>query len=353
MATIQERVAHDGSTTYRVQIRLKGYPAQTASFSRKTDAKKWNAQTETAIREGRHFKTTEAKRHTLAEAIKRYIKQVLPSKPKSFDKQANQLKWWTEKIGAFTLADVTPSMIAEQRDKLSVGITIRGTKRNQATVNRYLAALSHVFTIASKEWGWVDSNPLSKVRKLTEARGRVRFLSDDERDRLLAACKESVCEELYLLVVLFLSTGARRMEILGLRWSDVDLNRRVILLEHTKNNERRILPLQGHAYDLLNSYAKIRRINTELIFASKTNPEKPMDIRTAWEGALKRAEIQDFKLHDCRHSAASYLAMNGATLSEIAEVLGHKTLQMVKRYAHLSDSHTAGVVEKMNKKIFG
>jgi integrase len=353
MATIQERTNGKGEVIYRVQVRLKGHHPETASFSRKTDAKKWAAQTESAIREGRHFKTTAAKKHTLKDLVSRYVKQVLPTKPKSYQKQLNQLIWWSDEIGHLSLADVTSSVVAQQRDHLSNGITYRGDKRSNATVNRYLAALSHAFTIAVKEWRWVDSNPVSLVRKLSEPRGRVRFLSEEERSHLLSACKNSAYPQLYLLVVLFLSTGARRMEILSLRWGDIDLNRRVIILDETKNGERRLLPLQGHAYDLLSDYAKIRHLNTELVFPSPSDLNKPIEIRIFWEKALKEADINDFRLHDLRHSAASYLAMNGATLTEIAEVLGHKTLQMVKRYAHLSDAHTASVVEKMNKRIFG
>jgi integrase len=78
-----------------------------------------------------------------------------------------------------------------------------------------------------------------------------------------------------------------------------------------------------------------------------------MDLRAPWNAALKAAQIEDFHFHDCRHSAASYLAMNGASLPEIAEVLGHKTLQMVKRYTHLSEAHTTSVVASMNARIFG
>lgn len=353
MATIQERKAKNGSINYRVQVRLKGHPNQTASFKRKTDAKKWAAQTETAIREGRHFKTSESKRRTLGDLVTRYTKQVLPNKPKSFKKQSSQLQWWVEQLGSYTLADITPALIIEQRDKLSNGITIRGIKRNNATVNRYLAALSHVFTIAVREWGWVNSSPVIQISNLPEARGRVRFLSDDERQRLLEACKESSCKELYLLVVLFLSTGARRMEILGLLWSDIDLNRKVIILSDTKNGETRLLPIQGLAHKLISDYANIKHIHSGLVFPSRHNANKPLEIRSPWEAALKKANIKDFRLHDLRHSAASYLAMNGATLSEIAEVLGHKTLQMVKRYSHLSEAHTASVVASMNEKIFG
>ena len=107
MPTIQERQSHDGKISYRVMVRLKGFPVQTATFSRKTDARRWAVQTESAIREGRHFKTTEAKRHTLADLIKRYVKHVLPTKPKSAYKQSIQLKWWSNTIGAYALADVT------------------------------------------------------------------------------------------------------------------------------------------------------------------------------------------------------------------------------------------------------
>mgnify|MGYP002153712863 CR=1 FL=1 len=142
------------------------------------------------------------------------------------------------------------------------------------------------------------------------------------------------------------------MEILNLRWSNVDLSRKVITLEETKNGERRILPLVNHAYDLMYDYAKNKHSPEDHIFSHIKYKNKPIDIRSSWEKSLKQAEIVDFRLHDLRHSAASYLAMNGASLAEIAEILGHKTLQMVKRYAHLSEAHTAKVVTSMNEKIF-
>ena len=357
MANIEKRATGDGKTSYRVKIRLKGYPAQSATFERLTDAKKWAASIESAIKEGRHFKTSEAKRRTMAELIDRYIQDILPGKPKNIRIQTQQLEWWRDQIGSYALADVTPSLIAEYRDKLAAGVTVRGTQRSPATVVRYLAALSHAFTIAVTEWEWLDDSPMRKVRKPTESRGRVRFLSDDERPRLLQACKESTNPYLYPVVVLALSTGMRQGEIMGLTWDVVDLNRGRAILHETKNGERRAVAITGHALELLKELGKVRRIDSKFIFPSKENapqkPQKPMDLRTPWETALKKSEIADFKFHDLRHSAASYLAMNGASLAEIAEVLGHKTLQMVKRYAHLSEGHTARVVESMNNKIFG
>lgn len=351
MASIEKRI-HSGKITYRVKIRLKGFPDQTASFDRITDAKNWAQLTEAAIREGRHFKTTESKKHTLAKTIERYIKDVLPTKPKSVYAQTIHLNWWKEELGDYTLADITSSLISQYKDKLATGITARGTQRSPSTVNRYLAALSHVFTIAYKEWEWLNDNPFNRVRKNKEPRGRVRFLSDEEREQLLDACKKSNSKHLYLIVVIALSTGARHMEILGLHWDDIDLSRGIITLHETKNGERRILPLTGHALQLMKKHSQVRHLNCSYVFPGK-NLKKPIYIRTPFETALKKAGIKDFKFHDLRHSAASYLVMNGASLAEIAEILGHKTLAMVKRYAHLSESHVSKVVSNMNEKIFG
>lgn len=214
MATIERRFSKSNGNTYRAKIRLKGYPIQSASFERLTDARKWVQQTESAIREGRHFKTTESKCHTLAELIERYARDVLPNKKNAKD-QTQQLGWWKTAIGSYVLADVTPYLLAEYRDKLAREITARGKSLSSASVVRYLAALSHVFTVAVKEWGWVEDNPMRKVTKPKESRGRVRFLSDDERLGLLKTCKESKNPYLYPVVVLALSTGMRQGEIMG------------------------------------------------------------------------------------------------------------------------------------------
>ncbi|MDW9176985.1 site-specific integrase [Legionella pneumophila] len=352
MASIEKRISKDGKTSYRVKVRLKGFPVQNATFDRLTDARKWAQQTESAIRDGRHFKTTEAKKRTLEELIDRYVTDILPTKPKNSKNTLLHLNWWKEELGKYSLADITPALIAQKRDKLSSETTSRNKLRSPSTVVRYMAALSHSLTIAVKEWGWLDDSPMRKVTKPKEPRGRVRFLSDDERTRLLNECKKSDSQYLYIAVVLALSTGARRMELMGLKWADIDFNRQSIILHETKNGERRALPLTGRAFDLIKNLSKIRHVSCNLVFPGK-NLNAPVDLRTPFENALKRAEIEDFRWHDLRHSCASYLAMNGASLAEIAEILGHKTLQMVKRYAHLSDAHTSKVVARMNEKIFG
>ncbi len=351
MATIEKRRTKNGSIHYRALVRLKGYPQQSGTFERKTDAKKWVQNTESAIRDGRYFKTSESKKHTLDEMIERYIENVLPLKPKSQKKQTQQLLWWKEQIGDYTIADVTPALISECRDRLLKPDSKSGKAKGPATVVRYMAALSHAFTIAMREWGWVEDSPMRKVERPKEPKGRVRFLSDEERGRLLNECRLSKNPFLYTIVVLALSTGARKSELLNATWKNIDLKKGVLLLLDTKNDETRNLHLTGHALELLKAQQKVRRIDTDYLFPSK-NLKKPIDIRDAWERAIAKSKLQDFHFHDLRHSAASYLAMNGATPNELAEVLGHKTLEMVKRYAHLSEQHTATVVSSMNEKIF-
>ena len=351
MAAIQTRKTRDGETRYRVIVRLRGYPVQTATFRRKTDAKRWAQQTEVAIREGRYFKTSEAKRHTLAELIERYIVDVVPGRSKADHQGVTaQLRWWSSMLGPYTLADVTPAMIAEQRDRLGRGEGMSGRQIAPATQNRYLQVLSHAFSFAVREWEWLEDNPVRKIRRVKEPRGRVRFLSDDERGRVLDACKKSKNPNLYLLVLLAISTGARQAELLSLRWPDIDLERGLAVLHKTKNGERRALALAGPALEALKTRSKIRRIDTDLVFANRRGVA-PFP-RRGWDLALENAGIEDFRFHDLRHSAASYLAMSGATLAELAEILGHKTLAMVKRYSHLTEQHTSRVVARMNERIF-
>lgn len=353
MATIEMRRNEDGTTGYRAKVRLKGFPSESATFERKTDAKEWAKQTEASMRQGRHFKTAEAKKHTVGEFIDRYLRETQKKNPKRFVDVKPLLGWWEGEIGVYLLSDVSRALIIEQRDKLLNTKGRNVERRSNSTVNRYMTALGNAFTVAMNEWEWVEENPMRKISKLPEPRGRVRFLDHEERERLLEASKASVSPYLHTLVVLALSTGGRHGELINLRWSDIDWQRRVITLHDTKNKERRLLPLAHYALQLMEEHNKVRNIASDLVFPSPSNPMKPWDSRSAWESALKKANIQNFRFHDLRHSCASYLAMNGASLAEIAEVLGHKTLQMVKRYAHLSEAHTAKVVQSMNERIFG
>lgn len=349
MATITKRTDTNGLVSYGVRVRLKGVPTQTATFKRLTDAKRWVQETEAAIRAGRYFQTLEAQRHTLSELLDRYELAIMPNKKQSTQKSQRQhIKWWRNELGALTLNNITPSTIADCRDD----ILARG--RTPATANRYLGLISHVFTFAVKEKQWMDSNPCLKVTSPKEARGRTRFLSEDERNALLEACEASTCSVIYPAVLLALSTGMRRGEQFGLNWSDVNLNTGKIVLRDTKNGETRVTMATGRALDSLKELAKVRRIDTTLIFPAKArNTVKPICLDRPFRNALQLAGIEGFRWHDLRHSFASELAMSGATLAEIAECMGHKTLDMVKRYAHLTEGHVGSVIERMTSRVFG
>jgi integrase len=355
MATIQKRIGRDKDISYRVQIRLKGYPPETASFQRLTDAKEWAAKTETAIRAGRHF--GHSKRRTFDELAEEYQVHA---------KNIKCLGHWRKVFGNDLLDKITPTRIAKERDKLLAEPTNRFTTplagnpeldakrkrslRTGSTVNRYLAALSSCLSHGVR-MEWIERNPCERVAKPKEGEGRVRFLTDDERPRLLAACRPH--PDLYLAVVLALTTGARQAEIMTLRWQQIDFKRQVITLDKTKNGDKRSLALVGEAFTLLQERAKVRNLKDDRIFPPTRYAKKAqyLDLRGPWESALKVAGIQDFHWHDLRHTAASYLAMSGVSLVEIAKVLGHRTMQMVARYSHLSDGHIVATGEKLAARL--
>lgn len=368
MASIRKRITSNGEPYYTVQIRLKGYPPQNETFARLTDARKWAQLTEAAIKEGRHFKTTEAKKHTFADAIDRYCSDVLPIKFTSKEQRNRRpiLEWWRHELGYCVMADLTSAKFASARDKLSKRTSKTGKPFSADSVKKYFGVIQNVLKYAVNEWLWLEHSPLRDKRIEMPALppGRIRFLDDDERQRLTLACKESSNSMLYPAFILALSTGMRQSELMNLYWKSpantpsetawgvVHLEHNAIVLHSTKNGERRRVPLVGLAQQLLREHAKVRRLDTHLIFPSPECPQQPIELKRSWLKALKAAEIDNFRWHDIRHTTASYLAMNGASLAEIAEVLGHKTLAMVKRYAHLSDGHVSNVVASMNAKIF-
>ena len=349
MGTIRKFERQKGRVVYNAQVRLKGHPKVSASFRRKTDAEKWIKVTEAAMLEGRHFKTVEARNRTFNDLAARYLEQVAPHK-KDVANRRRHLEWWAGELGQLCLSDVTASRIAEGRDKLMTETTHMHKKRSASTAVRYLASLSHAFTMAVREWEWLEANPVKRVTRPKTPRGRVRFLSDDELARLMAACNESHHPYIKTIVLTAVATGMRRGEILGLTWGAVDFERSRVTLEHTKNGERRVIPLASVVIAALREHGRVRRLDTDLLFPGRQTDAGtvgPVNIRKAWLTVSKAAQLEDFKFHDLRHTTASYLAMNNASMLQIADVLGHKTLAMVKRYAHLSEAHTATELNAM------
>jgi integrase len=274
---------------------------------------------------------------------------------------AQRLAWWVERMGEVKLRDLDGDVIADHLDALAASGARRYAGRDAdgrrvyrehaprapATVNRYRQALASVVTWAMHRRltpkGW--QHPVRGIRSMPERNARVRFLSPDERTRLLAAAKISAWPKLYLLLLMALTTGARRGELLGLRYRDIDLQAGTALVARTKNGEPRVLPLTDAVV------AEIRRHGAghpdALLFAGRFRTSQPYAIEEAWRRCLRNARIENFRFHDLRHCAASLLAQNGAGLLEIADVLGHRSLRMTQRYAHLTVEHKAKLVRRV------
>jgi integrase len=220
------------------------------------------------------------------------------------------------------------------------------TGASPATIVRYLALLSHLFTIAIRDWEWVSTNPVKLVTKPKEPKGRERYLSQEEIQQLLEACKQSRNRVLYTIVFCAISTGARLGELLSLSCQDMDLQRCVVIFRNTKNSDTRCVPLTTAAVAVVQDYERTIGFAGEYVFPQKS-------IRKAWRTAVTRAGLgRDVVFHTTRHTCGSHLAMSGASLLDIATVLGHHSMSMVRRYSHLSQGHLAEVVEKMTQRLF-
>ena len=365
MATIEKRKNDDGKIGYRVKIRLKGHPPESATFTRKTDASEWAQKTEADIKAGRHFGAS--KMHTLCELLDEYEKSPAHTKLKSANEMKARLDWWRQSYGEKLLKDITPALVAQGREKLlDENLTVRkrgvdGTvtkvalekKRSGATTNRFLAALSSACSHGVKELGWLERNPLERVTKLTESKGRVRFLDSDELPRFLTACRKN--PELYLAVLLSLTTGGRQSEVMSLRWGQIDLKagRATLYAGTTKNDDAKVMPLVGEALTLLQERSKLRKLTDDRIFPPTHLAKKSafLHLRKPFISALSEANITDFHWHDLRHTCASYLMMSGVSPLEISKILGHRTMAMVTRYAHLAPDRASDIGIALAQKL--
>ena len=363
MAAIRERKDQNGKVSYQAQVRIQGYPPQSKTFLRKTDAKQWAVQTETEIRTGMTIRKSTASKHTVREMLERYRDNVLIDKANGGKDHKTHIAWWIDELGHYALSEVTTDLVTRSMDKLKKSKTRLGKSPAPATVLRYLMALSHAFNVARKQWNWCESSPVENVQRPKVKNERTRYLTDVEREALLQACKNSPNADLYLVVLLAISTGMRKGEIMGMRWQDIhtapDQSFTRVHLTNTKNDKARSVLLTSPALELLEE-RRIKLIDslqakaaTGLIFPSAVNTDQPIDLRKPWGSALQAAGVDGFRFHDLRHTTASYLAMNGASLLSISKVLGHQTTKMTERYSHLATSHIDEVVRSMNAVKFG
>ena len=373
---IRERI-NRGKTVYQVQVRVVGYPSRTATFPTRRLAERWETKIKAQMIEGRHFRDVEARRRTLADAIDRYTEEELPKK-RADTMHRYCLPWWRARLGHLKMADITPAAIVDARSQLSREPYTRARlgakrtllkpgekpaeyKRSNSTVNRYLEVLSHVFTIARREWHWISSNPMEGVSKLHEGPGRVRYLSEEERAALL---RETVKDpQLHCMVMLALSTASRAGELLNLQWRDVDLDEGRMLLGRkpgqqsrlaTKNGTARVAWASGEALRLLQERAKNPRRDDDLVFSSpaRSGGRSRYNYDDPFGDAVEAAGLEDFHFHDLRHSAATYLARAGATEQQLRAIGGWKS-NVVNKYVHLAGDDVKDLLAELGKKVGG
>lgn len=301
------------------------------------------AKVKTKIIEGEWFLFAEGKDRTLGEMLERYEKEF--SARKHFARERSIIKHLLNFFGNCTLRKV--------EDKISHYEEYRKQKDvSPATIHKELSLLRAAFNIARKQWKWKISNPVSDIKLPSAKNERVRYLSDDERQRLFEALEKTDIKWIEPVVILAMETGLRLSNICDLRWLEVNLFSRTITIsaENMKNEETLAIPLTDKAFNILK---KLQKENTlsEYVLCFDGKKIYGRKIQRAFKKVLKAAQIENFRFHDLRHCFASCLAQAGETIDVISVLLGHKDLRMTKRYTHLDIEILRKAISKVDFTI--
>lgn len=310
------------------------------SFPKLREAREWAAREERELRLRELPAEGQAPRRTAGEMIDAYVRNVLEHKTDSVDfkrAQRTQFAWWKAKIGATPLSEVTPAVVSAMQYELRAG------GRGNSTVNRYLSALSHCFTVAVKQWRWAESNPVSAVLRFPEPPGRVATMEAGEAGALLEAAREEEAKSykpMELIVGLAACAGMRKTELRFIERRNVsfDKNGARIVLEKTKTKKRRSARVEAPA--ILRAL-RLRHAETKgrkYLFCCRSI-DYPFEFDREWRRVRTRAKAEDLRFHDLRHVCASAMALTGSQTHDIKEQLGHASIQQTQRYTHLIPSH--------------
>jgi len=270
---------------------------------------------------------------------------------KDYSGQMQRINYWCQVFGDRIMTDIDIFDLREHIDSM----TDEGQRAT--TINRKKAVLSSVYKFALSR-GYVDANIVRNVVIDDDTKRRDRVLSDDERQRLIKACQESHWNKLYLLVLIAMTTGARKGELMSLRWCDVRFNDSTGYLGDTKNGTSRELHF---APVVMIELKRFQEIGSGLIFPSVEIPNQPMDFRKAWSKALKMANISEkdvfnvdgsvkqekFTFHCLRHGFCSALSDSGKEINQIAKLAGHKSIQTTMRYIHQGRDQKRLIVDEL------
>ena len=332
MATIRER----GPYQWQAQILRKGHSPQYKTFNNKADAERWSRQVEAEMDRGIFFSRKEAENTTLSEALDRYEKEVIPAKKGAVQESMRIRIWKRHPLAKRSIASIQGRDIAVYRDT-----RLKEVAPN--TVRHELAILSHVFTIAVKEWSMEGLvNPVRQIRIPKSPPGRDRRLNPGEMERIVVNSGSAILPAVIRFAV---ETGMRQAEIAGMRWNLVNIKKRSVTLPETKNGEKRIVPLSQEAVRILSELARridgtVWGIQAHTIAVAYRRAVSRA--RTAYEKECEESGITpdpaflvDLTFHDLRHEATSRFFEKGLNPMQVSAITGHKTLQMLKRYTHL------------------
>lgn len=337
------------SGTWKAVIRKSGFPTTAKTFRTKRDAEDWARRTEDEMVRGVYIQRAPAERMTVSDALRRYLAEVSPTKrPTSAASDARHSKPLIQYLGKYSLAALTPEIIAKYRDDRLAGLDRKDAKgrpapkpRSPNTVRLDLALLGHMFNTAMKEWGiGLTYNPVQSIRRPTLPPGRERRLTAEEEERLMAAVDAHSNPMLGWIVRVALETGMRSSEITTLRRGQVDLKRRIVRLLETKNTLPRTVPLTSTAVDIFRQALAnpVRPIDTDLIFfgePGKDGQRRPYNFNKVWLNIKESVGLKDLRFHDLRHEAVSRFVEGGLSDQQVAAISGHKSMQMLRRYTHL------------------
>lgn len=309
---------------------------ESTGFLKFKDAETKLIERKNGIKEGKQPEIKRIENHTFNELKEEYLKWA--ERQRSFESKERFVNQLADAYGSLPLRRFNTMLVEQyQTERLQKG-------NKPATANRLVATLKHMFTKAV-EWEMVEEQTLKRIRKvklLEENNRRLRYLSREECQMLINSCES----HLKPIVISALNTGMRKSEILTLRWDNVDLKHGFILLDHTKNGERREIPVNDTLKATLQGI--VRRLDTPYLFYDPSNGKPFQSVKRSFNTALRKAKIRDFTFHDLRHCFASHLVMAGVDLTTVKELLGHKHITMTLRYAHLAPSHKVNAVNVLD-----
>ncbi len=311
---------------WQAQVRRRGMKPRCKSFDSKLEAEKWARELEAQVdRFGAAPDTKILESTTLGQLLERYQREISPSKRGSVQEIQRLDVLRRHDLAYRTMIGLSQQDITSFRDERLQSVA-------PSTTVRELAILSHVLEVAIRDWGLpLARNVVKLVRRPVIRNERSRRLTGDEEPRLLDGCDTGQIPYFKTLLILAIETGMRRGEILGLRWSDISHNRRVITLAMTKNGSGREVPLSQRAFDALMEWKSRTDVDQSTVF-----PMTAGALEQAWRRLLIRSGIKALRFHDLRHEGVSRLFERGLNMIEVSSISGHKELRMLKRYTHLS-----------------